>query len=895
MHEVSSSQASARNDPVRSRGVGDGFASEQVESVTTEGSDVAQAGGVLIPTQVFTPLRRVSASQFLGIQRLAGNQAALTMVQGRLSLRVQRDGPQSGAPTATDPQPDQAKQEQEQKAWDAARTLEGQPAIKVLFSSPVGNKQPPDSELFTIDRLEERPTATPKRLGFDSQGAAAAYATMRAGATGAVVLKHDEFYFVAHLAKGEHELRGIDESKNDVSRLSAFVDWFKTRDFVYRVDPASGSNVVSAVARDGFTFPLGHDLTPESQAGVYSPDPTGAQGMRAMAGIMPEGTKPGQVPQMPDTITIPPDQQDAFIIQYTRARAQEALAENDKRVTELKQTFTATSPDGKPSPEAKAQIDAARQLGTQYRTILEQEAKLRPLVSNMDAAAQEPVPFSSNEYTIEVDGRPQTKTVQDWAADLDKQLGDVEHGKLQMLAKAPLLAQLAGGDEPSAWDQSLLAKPPSEETDASIRAEFTKKLEAVSQAIFRAKTETAGESIRFLFGMEGLRERVRADFARMSGPNAGLKDRLNQMLYQFAVDNIRWDFLGQAIQVGLLFVPGGQVIAAVAGFAMAADQMNEAAERYNISQASVDPAHALVAEQQAVVEVASATINLAIAAVTLAMAINAASQGKAPPAPPGGGGGSGGGKPTFRTLDPARYTPVGEPSWGTSESTILQDTQTQERFLFKPSEGEAQVPRAQGVGINQGDYARRAVAATRVADAMGIQTPEVELVSWNGREGSLQKWFNAQTLADIKFNDPVLYDKVINSAEFKRLKADMDAFDYILTNIDRGNNEANFLVEFDRGGKVDKLIPIDNELAFPPSPERAVLRGEAPALPDRVSRAAYQHLQDGHADPDKLRGALKSYLTDPEIEGALRRNDQLLSSIDDKLARLGPPGAFTDP
>ena len=80
---------------------------------------------------------------------------------------------------------------------------------------------------------------------------------------------------------------------------------------------------------------------------------------------------------------------------------------------------------------------------------------------------------------------------------------------------------------------------------------------------------------------------------------------------------------------------------------------------------------------------------------------------------------------------PGRYKPVGAPpTKGSSESQMVLDSTTGERWLFKPSSGEAAVPRGQQHGIQQGDYAPRALATAKVA---GPARPRIASATGSGR------------------------------------------------------------------------------------------------------------------------------------------------------------------
>jgi hypothetical protein len=82
-----------------------------------------------------------------------------------------------------------------------------------------------------------------------------------------------------------------------------------------------------------------------------------------------------------------------------------------------------------------------------------------------------------------------------------------------------------------------------------------------------------------------------------------------------------------AVMIGLMFVPGGQLLSAIGGFALAAEEMNEAMRTQTVADATVRPAGALVDQQEAAEKVASATLGMVLAAVGLATEVRAAATG----------------------------------------------------------------------------------------------------------------------------------------------------------------------------------------------------------------------------------------------------------------------------
>jgi hypothetical protein len=249
--------------------------------------------------------------------------------------------------------------------------------------------------------------------------------------------------------------------------------------------------------------------------------------------------------------------------------------------------------------------------------------------------------------------------------------------------------------------------------------------------------------------------------------------------------------------------------------------------------------------------------------------------------------------PPVEQLLPGRYQPQGEPERGTSDATILLDTSTGQRYLFKPSRGEALVSRARARGIQPGSYAPRAVASETVAGEVGLQAPEIRIVEFEGQRGSLQRWAEEGiTLADLSEQNPALYERIMASPEYQRLRADINAFDYLINNLDR--NPGNLIIEIGPDGLPRRLIPIDHDLTFPPTAERPILDGWTSGLPERYSHSMYEHLRHMNANRDRLRNALRPFVNDVEIATMFQRLERILGDIETKLAQRGPQGTFFD-
>jgi hypothetical protein len=100
-------------------------------------------------------------------------------------------------------------EELEKKSFDGAKGRSGQPAATISFGKPLKGDEKPITETFKVDEVVARPTGQPYRVGFDALQPAVGYASMVGLGTGAVVVKEDQFYFVAKVAPGALEANSV--------------------------------------------------------------------------------------------------------------------------------------------------------------------------------------------------------------------------------------------------------------------------------------------------------------------------------------------------------------------------------------------------------------------------------------------------------------------------------------------------------------------------------------------------------------------------------------------------------------------------------------------------------------------------------------------------------------
>jgi hypothetical protein len=255
--------------------------------------------------------------------------------------------------------------------------------------------------------------------------------------------------------------------------------------------------------------------------------------------------------------------------------------------------------------------------------------------------------------------------------------------------------------------------------------------------------------------------------------------------------------------------------------------------------------------------------------------------------------------PDVPRLDGNRFQAAGGAGLdGTMAKNILVDATTGKKYLWKPNAPDAPIPmRAVERGITPESIAGRAKASEIVARQLDIDTPDIQVVEYDGKIGSLQEWRkgkNAATLTELRRTDPARHAEVVASPEYQRMRSDLDALDHVLDNLDR--NDGNLMVEMDEAGKVTRITAIDHDLTFSASANRYFdeLGTWARALPEKYNRATYDKLKKLTADPDALRRALGPHVTSAEIDAALARANQVVADIETKLARHGDKGVFHD-
>lgn len=211
---------------------------------------------------------------------------------------------------------------------------------------------------------------------------------------------------------------------------------------------------------------------------------------------------------------------------------------------------------------------------------------------------------------------------------------------------------------------------------------------------------------------------------------------------------------------------------------------------------------------------------------------------------------------------------------------VLEDKVTGEWSLFKPAWGERDIL-GSNVGIMPGDRFRRAPAAAYLAREAGFVTPGARMVIWrrDGKDeiGSLQEWTKEGRVAGT-----IPSRRQQRRARTSQPKLDLDAFDYVIANMDR--NDWNWRVVFDSAARVvQRVIPIDMDAAMPPGGQRYPLNRPDPPyqepLPATISRTLYARLLLMRGNRARIERDLREFLEQPEIDGIFTRLDEVLNAV----------------
>ncbi|HEX7223321.1 MAG TPA: hypothetical protein VF231_08715, partial [Candidatus Limnocylindrales bacterium] len=247
---------------------------------------------------------------------------------------------------------------------------------------------------------------------------------------------------------------------------------------------------------------------------------------------------------------------------------------------------------------------------------------------------------------------------------------------------------------------------------------------------------------------------------------------------------------------------------------------------------------------------------------------------------------------TYERRNKARYEEVGRTKAGVSGGIIVVDRwrRPPKRYLFKQIRREVDVPRASARGIEAGTYSTRAVAAEMASTALGIRTPHVELVKIGKQEGTLTEWWGGQSLADLAVADPAGFALLKQTEPYRQAMAKIETLDYLINNVDRVQNLGNYLLQVNDDGSFRDLVPIDSELSFTSTAERARVGRFANDLPATYDQTTAQKLEDLSRDRNAFVEKIRPLVGDEAIPGVLDRLDKLMADMLAKRSIVKPKG-----
>jgi hypothetical protein len=232
------------------------------------------------------------------------------------------------------------------------------------------------------------------------------------------------------------------------------------------------------------------------------------------------------------------------------------------------------------------------------------------------------------------------------------------------------------------------------------------------------------------------------------------------------------------------------------------------------------------------------------------------------------------------------YEILERPKEGLSDSYRLRHKGTGKVYLFKPTKGEQSVPRAEERGIRKGEQAPRTKAAEITANRLGIETPNVDLIRLGTRPGSLTEWIGLNSLGRLENENNAEFQRIVKSEEFRKLRATVDALDYLTNNLDRNRNYGNYLFEL-TDGKVTRVVPIDHDLTFTATVPRANLEAYTRPIPETYTPDMIDRLIRLSRDRDAFIAEIGPLVGDEAIPGVRHRLDELLTN-----AQQRQPGDF---
>lgn len=559
--------------------------------------------------------------------------------------------------------------EREKQAITALKGRAGQLACSYLSMSPaslvlqeggfanIAKKREEATVHLHYGAVVPRGAAMDERKGFDTAAAATAFATAAATGTGAVVVSHDTLFFVMKL-------------------VSSGGPGFN-REHVYEVMPAGG--VLMALGEDGAPFVAGKSYEPDvgrlaaaSAGGAKTaPEtqtalPPPAKDLAKLAGMRrPEDqTSPlAEGEADPDVAEIKPEMVEGFLRQYFVARGLEALQANERVTLDEMQVFKGgeTTTSAMP-PAAQGRIDASRAMGASFKDLLDAEIKLEELMSEL---GRERSWSASSEAIVELKPGQRLK-IKTWKARIEQSQKLLAAAKADLLTRYPLLAQLVDVRLPRSqlaidvhsaigklgrfgvllglgvpvvekmtaptnpFEGTELSRGGSKEGDAKVREEYLLKLDGVLKAVGKVKADVVGGDLRQLAGMPGLRQRVMADFASISGKNSKLGDLARQKLQELGMSagDVAATVAtvgGAVLQLAGFFFPPLEFLGAVLSFGAAAHRLDRSLEAWQTSRAALTPDQSIgLSPEEAEQQLISESIGMAFEAINLGISLNSA-------------------------------------------------------------------------------------------------------------------------------------------------------------------------------------------------------------------------------------------------------------------------------
>jgi hypothetical protein len=122
----------------------------------------------------------------------------------------------------------------------------------------------------------------------------------------------------------------------------------------------------------------------------------------------------------------------------------------------------------------------------------------------------------------------------------------------------------------------------------------------------------------------------------------------------------------------------------------------------------------------------------------------------------------------------------------------------------------------------------------------------------------------------------------------------IEALDYLINNVDRVRNLGNYMIRLGPKDEFRGLVPIDQELSFTSTRQRAIVYGKTGMMPTQWTRDLAERVAALHANPAAFVTKIRPLVGDDAVGGVIKRLGEL---YDDGVRRgaIVPAGPAPQP